>query len=102
MLSTEKVHRSIFRLLIFEGLVLGAAVMLCLPLAAQQSSTKKDSAVQAPSSAPKAATAADAPPPIPIDQIIQKFAAREAEFKTERDNYTYTQHFLIETLGPGG
>jgi len=39
-----------------------------------------------------------APPSIPADQIIQKFAAREAEFKKERDNYTYTQNFLIETL----
>jgi hypothetical protein len=26
------------------------------------------------------------PPSVPIDQIIQRFAAREAEFKTERDN----------------
>jgi hypothetical protein len=39
-----------------------------------------------------------APPSIPVDQIIQKFAAREAEFKKERDNYTYTQNFLVETV----
>ncbi|HXN65154.1 MAG TPA: hypothetical protein VN862_07460 [Candidatus Acidoferrales bacterium] len=38
------------------------------------------------------------PPAIPAEQIIPKFAAREAEFKKERDNYTYTQNFLIETL----
>jgi hypothetical protein len=38
------------------------------------------------------------PPTIPIDEIIQKFAAREAEFKTERDNFTYTQTFTIQTL----
>lgn len=38
------------------------------------------------------------PPAIPVEQIIPKFAAREAEFKKERDNYTYTQNFLIETL----
>ncbi len=44
----------------------------------------------------------NAPPPIPIDQIIQKFAAREAEFKTERDNFTYTQTFVIQTLDSGG
>ena len=44
----------------------------------------------------------NAPPPIPIDQIIEKFAAREAEFKTERDNFTYTQTFVIQTLDSGG
>jgi len=38
------------------------------------------------------------PPAIPPDEIIKKFAAREAEFKLERDNYTYTQAFSIQTL----
>ena len=38
------------------------------------------------------------PPTIPPDEIIKKFAAREAEFKLERDNYTYTQAFSIQTL----
>jgi hypothetical protein len=38
------------------------------------------------------------PPTMPTDEIIQKFAAREAEFKTERDNFTYTQTFTIQTL----
>ena len=48
------------------------------------------------------ATGALDAPTIPIDQIIQKFAAREAEFKTERDNFTYTQTFVIQTLDSGG
>jgi hypothetical protein len=78
-----------------------AGVLSYLPLSAQQSSTSNGGYPQT-SSAPKAAPAADAPPPIPIDEIIQKFAEHEAEFKTERDNYTYTQNFVIETLGPGG
>jgi hypothetical protein len=38
------------------------------------------------------------PPSIPPEEIIKKFAAREAEFKLERDNYTYTQAFSIQTL----
>jgi hypothetical protein len=42
------------------------------------------------------------PPPIPVDQIIQRFAAREAEFKAERDNYTYTQTFVAQTLDDSG
>jgi len=42
------------------------------------------------------------PPTMPIDEIIQKFAAREAEFKIERDNFTYTQTFTIQTLDSSG
>jgi hypothetical protein len=38
------------------------------------------------------------PPKIPADQIIQKFAERELEFKKERDNYTYTQTFIMQTI----
>src|SRR5258706_139983 len=52
-----------------------------------------------PKSAPVAASTE--PPPIPIDEIIRRFAAREAEFKTERDNFTYTQTFVIQTLDGG-
>jgi hypothetical protein len=42
------------------------------------------------------------PPAQPVDQIVQKFAEREAEFKKERDNYTYTQTFVIQTLDVDG
>jgi len=38
------------------------------------------------------------PPSIPPDQIIKRFAEREADFKLERDNYTYTQDFAIQTI----
>ena len=38
------------------------------------------------------------PPSIPPDEIIKRFAEKEAEFKLERDNYTYTQDFSIQTL----
>jgi len=42
------------------------------------------------------------PPSIPVEQIIQQFAQHEAEFKTERDNFTYTQDFLVQTIGDAG
>lgn len=38
------------------------------------------------------------PPPIPPEDIIKRFAEREAEFRQERDNYTYTQTFSIQTI----
>jgi hypothetical protein len=42
------------------------------------------------------------PPSVPIDQIIQKFAAREEEFKEERDNFTYLQDFVVQTIDDSG
>jgi hypothetical protein len=41
-------------------------------------------------------------PSIPVEEIIQKFAAREAEFKEERDNFTYVQDFVIQTVTDSG
>src|ERR1700751_2226894 len=38
------------------------------------------------------------PPSIPVDQIIQRFSQHETEFRRERDNYTYTQTFVIQTV----
>ena len=48
--------------------------------------------------------AADAPDPSPaqIDEIIQKFAAKEAEFAKARENYTYHQTARIQELDPSG
>jgi hypothetical protein len=38
------------------------------------------------------------PKGITSDQIIQKFAAKEKEFKEARDQYTYTQDVKVQTL----
>lgn len=43
-----------------------------------------------------------APPAIPADQIIQKFSQHESEFQKERDNYTYSQAFVIQTVDSDG
>jgi hypothetical protein len=37
-------------------------------------------------------------PPIPVDDIIQKFAQREKEFKIARGNYTYHQTVRVQNL----
>ncbi len=42
------------------------------------------------------------PPSIPVEQIIQQFAAREAEFRVERENFTYVQTFVVQTIDDGG
>ncbi len=38
------------------------------------------------------------PPSQPVEEIIKRFSERESEFKRERDNYTYTQAFSIQTI----
>lgn len=58
--------------------------------------------VQAAPSRQSASAIDTTPPPIPIDQVIQRFAARESEFKRERDNFTYTQTFIFQTLDMDG
>lgn len=44
-----------------------------------------------------------APPgqPIPVQEIIQRFAAAESANKAVKNNYTYTQDYEVVTLGPG-
>ena len=90
-----------------------ASCFLTLPLAAQQTgpippppSYSAPAPLPQPPSAGKAAPhqaitesiLSTAPPKIPPEQIIQKFAARELEFKKERDNYTYTQTVVVQTI----
>jgi len=43
-----------------------------------------------------------AAPSVNPDEIIQKFAAKEAEFRDARNNYTYRQSVKLEELDPGG
>src|SRR5579862_279507 len=76
-----------------------AATCAILPLAAGQ-----EGSMAVPSAAAKtpAQKSPLGPPTIPVDEIVQKFAAREAEFKIERDNFTYTQTFTIQTLDSSG
>jgi hypothetical protein len=42
------------------------------------------------------------PPPMPIPELIQKFATRESALKEARGNYTYTQKVMVKDYGPGG
>jgi hypothetical protein len=79
-----------------------------LPLiAGQQAATgAPPAAATTPAQAPAAGAVPQnstlGPPTVPVDEIIQKFAAQEAEFKIERDNFTYTQTFTIQTLDSSG
>ena len=37
-----------------------------------------------------------------MEQIVQRFGEREAEFKAERDNFTYVQTFIVQTISDAG
>jgi hypothetical protein len=77
-------------------LILSAFLFLSAPLAGQQSPPK------APPSDQSSSAISAEPPSVPVDQIVRRFAEREAEFKRERDNYTYTQTFVVQTIDAGG
>jgi hypothetical protein len=66
---------------------------------ASQTPTKKADSDSPPDEPPKISTK---PPDLPIDQVIKKFGDRELEFKKERDNYTYTQTFVVQTIDYNG
>ena len=42
------------------------------------------------------------PPAMPVEEIVQKFAQREEDFRKERDNFTYTQDVLFQTIDEDG
>lgn len=99
------------------GLLLSGSLLWC-SLGAQERGPLKPPDVKAPTNAPPPSTEqtkrpvtarlhtssgiTNEPPAMPVEQIIQKFAAREEEFKKERDNYSYTQTFSIQTIDDDG
>ena len=42
------------------------------------------------------------PPALPVEQIVQKFTEHEEEYRKERENYTYTQFFVFQTIDEDG
>jgi hypothetical protein len=100
-----------------RALLMVACVALALPMAAQQQQgplPPPPPGTVAPSSAPgdpakiiaprqeKSSHITNEPPPVPVQQIIQKFTEHEEEFRKERDNFTYTQIFEFQEIDEDG
>jgi len=96
--------------LILSALLLAAVAW---PLGAQQQGPLPPPASGSPglpSSAPAPAKAeahnesaiSNEPPPVPVGEVIQRFASHESEFRKERDNYTYSQTFVIQEVDADG
>jgi hypothetical protein len=56
---------------------------------------------QSPAPAQAGAASADSLP-MPVEEIVRRFAANESQFKIERDNYTYSQTVLVQASTPDG
>ena len=96
--------------------ILLASAFLSLPLGAQETGSPPPASTtdaqpgrspeatqpKAPAPGQAASGTSTEPPSFPVDQIIQRFAAREAEFRTERDNFTYVQSFVVQTIDDDG
>jgi len=99
-----------------RALLMLACAALALPMAAQQQGPlpPPPPGTIAPVSAPPAAPRRDSgaqersshvtsePPAIPVERIIQKFTQNEDEFRKERENYTYTQIVVLQTIDDDG
>ena len=99
-----------------KALLMVACALLAVPLAAQQrgplpppppgtvvpSSASSDSVKTNASRQETSSHITNEPPAIPVEQIIQKFTQHEEDFRKERDNYTYTQIFVFQTIDEDG
>jgi hypothetical protein len=97
------------------ALLLATGALLAWPVHAQQPGPMTPPPPQhssgAPAKAPQTAGAGpqqtsshitNEPPAMPVEQIIQKFAEREEDFRNERDNFTYSQKVLMQELDEDG
>lgn len=81
MISNSSTPSNLARVL--KPAVLLLLALSCLPIAAQRGESELNSAP---------------PTGVSVDQIIQKFAAKESEFAKARENYTWHQSVKVEEL----
>jgi hypothetical protein len=99
----DAVSRNIKRTCVWAAL---ASVFAVLPLTLAAAATPRHAAAtQAPAAAGTGAGQAASGQagsgqggnlPMPVDEIIRRFAQHESEFKVARENYTYSQEVLIQ------
>ena len=92
--------------------LLFAVTLASVPLNAQQEGplmvpppvveSSRPAPAKASSAEHETSHTSNAPAPLPVEEIIRRFGAREAEFRKERENYTYTQSFVLETIDVDG
>ena len=90
------------RLRAASGTAISVAALACTLSGAAQLPTldvsKQASQTSTPAPKNDASNVSNKPPDIPVPEIVKKFGDRELEFKKERDNFTYTQTFVVQTI----
>jgi hypothetical protein len=94
----DAVSRNIRRTYVWAAVASVFAVLTVTLLTA--ATPRQAAASQAPAvagtGAGQAASAPTANLPMPVDEIIRRFAQHESDFKVARENYTYSQEVLIQ------
>jgi hypothetical protein len=102
MLNTIFRTSTKLRLQTASGTAVSVAALACtLSVAAQLPTldvSKQASQTSTPAPKNDPSNVSNKPPDIPVPEIVKKFGDRELEFKKERDNYTYTQTFVVQTI----
>jgi hypothetical protein len=93
-------------LALFAAAGLFTAAMVIAPAmtrAARQQQPQSPATPSTPSTPNSPASPAGADSlPMPVDELVRRFAQHESEFKIARDNYTYSQSVLVEEAEPDG
>ena len=88
--------------LLWAGLSLLSLLGMALVLS-RASAQAQNAGQAAPGSAAAGQAPAKADPlPMPVEEIIRRFAQHESDFRTARGNYTYSQSVLVQEAMPDG
>ena len=80
----------------FSFIVLAAALLTPLAVAAQTQQQASVAATGGPTISNRSGAPAD------VDQIIRKFAAKEAEFRKALNEYSFKRDVIVQTIAMGG
>jgi len=86
--------------LLATGFAIAGLALAIRPVRALGQATQSSSSSAQSPAAPAGGAAKTDSLPIPVDEIIRKFAQHESDFKLARDNYTYSQEVLVEDVAP--
>lgn len=101
----DAVSRNIKRTCVWAAAVASVFAVLLLVTSAMAATPGQAAATQAPAAAGTGAGQAASGQagsgqggnlPMPVDEIIRRFAQHESDFKVARENYTYSQEVLIQ------
>src|ERR1700688_3665153 len=100
--SNNKRYLARLAWLLATGFAIGGLALAIRPVLAAGQAPQNSSSPQSPTTPAAAASEAAKTDslPMPVDEIVRRFAQHESDFKLARDNYTYSQEVLVEDVMP--